>query len=110
MREFPVLLIGKRVQETGRDRTIKDEISLEEFDTFEGFVTTGLTSRRFAATDVGTFVVGGRVHVWTVWVIFDIWILISHGSIIIVIDTKLSDCARRKGVYVDVPVSPSKPS
>ena len=63
MRELAILLVGKGSQKARRNRTIKNQVTLEQVDPFHRFEATGLSWGWFAATNVRTCFV---VHVWIV--------------------------------------------
>jgi hypothetical protein len=74
MSEFTVCLVGKGIEETGRDGTVEDEIALEEVDSFHGLESSRLARGRLTASDIGAFVHIGTC-VWSVAVIHNVWIL-----------------------------------
>lgn len=108
MRELTIFLVGKSIQESRRNRTVKDKITLEQFDSFKCLESSRLSWGRFTASDIWTFVVDG-IGVRTIWIIFDVGILEIRRSMIVIIHTKYQYPSRKRR-YFELPVSPSNSS
>ena len=90
MSKFAICLVGKSTQESWRNRTIKNQIPLEQIDSLHRFKTSWLPRRRLTTSNHWTFVVSLRIGVGTICVVLNIWILKILRSMTIIIGAKIS--------------------
>jgi len=88
MREFAILFIWKGIQESRRNRTIEDEIALEQLDSFKCLESSRLSWGRLTTSNIWTFIVYG-IGIRAVWVIFNVGVLKIRRPMVIIIHTKL---------------------
>jgi hypothetical protein len=89
MGELAILLVGKGIQESRRNRTVKNEIALEQVDPFKGLESSRLSWRRLSASNIWTLVIY-RIDIRTIGIVFNVGILKVRRSMAIIVDTKIS--------------------